>query len=104
MICEKNLKIFIPAIRAKIAKILANKYNFSQIKIAESLGITQAAVSKYLAGKYGEKIKNVEKEMEIIKLSNSAAKKIAKGKIAKIKIKNICVSCKKECKVKIKVV
>ena len=52
-ICEYVAKYVIPQIRARIAMELYRKYNLTEVKIAEKLGITQAAVSYYIAGKRG---------------------------------------------------
>lgn len=43
--CEVMLH---PALRALIAKELAEHYNFTQAQIAAKLGVTQPAVSQYL--------------------------------------------------------
>jgi predicted transcriptional regulator len=39
---------------------MAKKYNMSQVGIADTLNTTQAAVSKYLSGKYSARVKKVE--------------------------------------------
>jgi predicted transcriptional regulator len=93
--CEVAIKYFIPATRASIAKILANKYNFSQLEIALKLGITQAAVSKYLNGKYSNEIKRLENKKFLKSLSLNLANSIAKQKEAKIEFtKEVCRFCK----------
>jgi predicted transcriptional regulator len=93
--CEVAVKYFIPATRASIAKILVNKYNFSQPEIALKLGITQAAVSKYLNGKYSNKIKKLESMKFVRKISFDLANSIAEKKEAKIEFtKELCKYCK----------
>ncbi|RLF75491.1 phosphomethylpyrimidine kinase [Thermococci archaeon] len=52
-----------PSLRAKIAKNLYER-GFTQSQIAEKLGITQAMVSKYLAGKYKPLNEKVEAAIE----------------------------------------
>lgn len=47
--CEKAVKDYLPAIRAVAAARLVRKHGFTQAKAASALGITQAAVSKYLS-------------------------------------------------------
>lgn len=49
--CSDLIKLSIPAIRYALAKSLSQKYGMDQSHIALSLGITQAAVNKYLSGK-----------------------------------------------------
>lgn len=100
--CEITIKYFIPAIRAKIAKILANEYNLKQTKIALKLGVTQAAVSKYLSGKYSEEIKRLEKEKVIKKISFELASKLAKDK--NISYGEFCRYCKAIGRVKCEVI
>jgi predicted transcriptional regulator len=93
--CEVVIKYFIPAIRANTAKTLASKYNFSQLEIASKLGITQAAVSKYLNGKYSSEIKRLENKKFLKKLSLNLAYSIARQKKAKIEFaKEFCKICK----------
>jgi len=45
--CEIAVKSVIPAIKAAIAKELVEKYSLKQNQVAEALGISQSAVSKY---------------------------------------------------------
>jgi predicted transcriptional regulator len=51
--CEVAVKAVIPAIRSAIVKIMYNELGFKQMEIAESLNITQAAVSQYIRGVRG---------------------------------------------------
>jgi len=45
--CEVAVKSVIPAVRAVLAKELAEKHSMKQNQVAEILGISQSAVSKY---------------------------------------------------------
>jgi predicted transcriptional regulator len=97
--CEAAIKYFIPATRASIAKVLAKEHNFSQIQIAFLLRITQAAVSKYLSGKYGKKIKKLENTKFVKSISFALANSIVEKKEAKIEFteeltKELCKYCK----------
>ncbi|NJD98422.1 helix-turn-helix domain-containing protein [Thermococcus sp. LS1] len=65
-----------PFLRAKIAESLY-KSGMKQVQIAEYLGITQAMVSKYLAGKYKVPPKKVADELE--KLASEVSKLILFG-------------------------
>ena len=60
VIYEEAANEIIPAIRSRLANTLINKYNLKEEKVAELLGVAQAAISKYKTGKYSEKIKEIE--------------------------------------------
>src|SRR3989338_2207004 len=71
--CENIFKRFLPALKPGIAKELYENHNMNQIEIAKVLGLTQAAVSKYLS-------KGVRKTKELSNLNSqlsTSAKKIA---------------------------
>ena len=93
MPCEAIIKSFLPAIRAATAKKLS-KHKLSQSAIAKSLGITQAAVSNYLSGKYAKHIKEIESTKEIQKTAVQVAKMIAVEKTHQRNVVNsICIAC-----------
>ncbi|MFI5412451.1 MAG: hypothetical protein ACHQX1_01010 [Candidatus Micrarchaeales archaeon] len=78
--CDEIFKITIPAVRIAVARSLNKKYRMSQSEIAKSLGIAQAAVSKYLSSKYSLKIASVEKTIESKRLADSIIKMIISKK------------------------
>jgi predicted transcriptional regulator len=51
---ERAMRETIPAVRIAIAKALRESYGMKEIEIANQLGIAQAAVSKYLGGRYSK--------------------------------------------------
>ena len=53
---ENATKFTIPAVRAAAAISLSKNHNMDETTIAKSLGIAQAAVSKYLSGTYSAKV------------------------------------------------
>ncbi|MBI4895550.1 MAG: helix-turn-helix domain-containing protein [Candidatus Aenigmarchaeota archaeon] len=53
--CEQAVSLF-PTIRAAIARKLINENGVSQAKVAEALGITQAAVSQYMKSVRGKQL------------------------------------------------
>lgn len=59
--CSDLMKLSIPAIRYALAKGLSEKYGMDQSRIALSLGITQAAVNKYLSDKCSANISKLGK-------------------------------------------
>ena len=72
---EIEVWYLIPALRREIAKSLIKRHNLSQRKVADLLGVTEAAVSHYLSSKRGAGLvfpKNYTKE--IAKASNRIVK------------------------------
>ena len=51
---EIESKTLIPALRAILAKTLAEKHGIREDEISKMLGVTQAAVSNYIRGTRGE--------------------------------------------------
>lgn len=96
MPCESIVKLFLPAIRAGVTKELYKKYNFNQVDIATKLGITQAAVSKYISGKYSKQIKTLEGNREISERIKKIASLVAskKSKESEGLIESTCYACK----------
>lgn len=84
---EKAAKEVIPAVRLAIITELASKYHITEEDIAGYLEIAQAAVSKYLNGKYSEKVKALEEKIDkrIVELYSS---KISEGKKEAV---NLCM-------------
>ncbi|MEM4389180.1 MAG: hypothetical protein QXG98_00775 [Candidatus Micrarchaeia archaeon] len=91
--CEEVLRIYLPALKASVAKELAERYAWRQEDIATLLGVTQAAISKYHAGRYSRKIKQAEGKMR--KLAARIAKDIASRKVGKGEVAaEMCAACK----------
>ena len=57
--CDRFIKTAIPAIRIAVAELLSTKYKMGQAEIAKRMGVTQAAVNKYLNGRYSDRIKGI---------------------------------------------
>jgi predicted transcriptional regulator len=53
-------KLIVPAARSIIAKELNEKYEMTEQEIANYLDVAQAAVSKYLKGRYSNEIMKIE--------------------------------------------
>ena len=82
--------------RAALAKKLATTYGMNQTDIANKLGVAQAAVNKYLKGKYSKKIKIVEKKIRESGLEEKTAKAISSlNKKGSLKLVNKLASDKK---------
>lgn len=80
----------LPVIRAMITNEIVNTFGLTQKEAAKKLGITQPAVSQYLAGLRGRK-KELSSKRLIIE-SRKLAKEITEGK-AKFP-KNVCTLCR----------
>ena len=66
--CEIAVKSVIPAVKALIAKELVERHGLKQDKVAELLGISQSAVSKYTRKVRGYVIRvdNIERVQPLI--------------------------------------
>ena len=84
----------VPAARAIISKELKHRYKLTETEIAGYLGIAQAAVSKYLKGRYSERIKAIEKGIDIGPV-RGYLDRIAAGKREYANMA-ICTICSKE--------
>lgn len=89
--CEKIVWNLLPAIRRELAISLINEQKLSQKEVAVRLGLSEAAVSRYINRKRGGlgilKNENVKNQI------NKSAKKIVKGD-EKVVINETCQVCK----------
>jgi len=74
---EIEVWYLIPALRREMARIFIEKYELSQKKAADILGITEAAISQYLNSKRASEIVFSKNELDKIEKS---AEKIIKDK------------------------
>jgi predicted transcriptional regulator len=91
--CEVAVKSVIPAIRSAIARELTESYGFKQIEVAELLGVTQTAVSKYTSHCRGAifEVTDVEGVQPILKETVSL---LANGDMDKYKLaEKLCAVC-----------
>jgi len=73
--CEIIVWQVLPVIRKELTKSLIENHGYSQRKVADKLGITESAVSRYLSGKRG----NVELPNDkILGEIKKSAKRISK--------------------------
>lgn len=79
--CEIAVKSVIPAIRAYVAKELTQTYKMKQTDVANLLGITQTAISKYVRDVRGRVIK-IDQTEDIRNMMNEIASKVADEKIS----------------------
>ncbi len=88
---EKAYKEMVPAARAALILELKKKYNIREETISRYLGITQAAISKYVNGKYSARIKEIAEKMDR-KIIEEYAAMIANGKPEMVN-KYLCTIC-----------
>jgi len=92
---ERASTELLPIIRMELAKELSSKYKLKQERIATLLGVTQAAVSKYL----NDKSSAIKKKADSIRSAinaNATAFHAYAGMLAKNDNKNvICELCQK---------
>ena len=53
--CENIARHLLPLYRSFVAKELISNYKFTQVRVAQKLGTTQAAISQYVTSKRGRK-------------------------------------------------
>ena len=92
--CEIVGKTILPAIKASLTKQLIEKYGMKQKEVAELLGISQSAVSKYLAHKRGRIIK-INTEDHIKQIFSEIITMLITEKKKKTDIKSkFCQTCR----------
>ena len=94
--CEVVSKYLLPAVRALIARKLIEKYDYTQVDAASKLGLTQSAMSRYIALDRGQKIGNIK---EVRRLTGAIAENIAKSQLSQeevtLKMCGICTAFRK---------
>ena len=91
--CEVAVKSVIPAIRSAIARELTQSYGLKQQDVAELLGITQTAVSKYTRFYRGTviEVQRIEEANVILK---ETASLLANGQMSKYElVEKLCTIC-----------
>ena len=79
---EIESKTLIPALRAIIAKTLAEKHEIREENISKMLGVTQAAISNYIRGTRGdpELIKKLLTEKQVSEMINDICDNLSSDK------------------------
>jgi|TARA_B110000014_G_C20096970_1_gene575130 hypothetical protein len=79
---EIESKTLIPALRAILAKTLAEKYEIREDEISKMLGVTQAAVSNYIRGTRGdpELIKKLLNEPQVSEMISEISDDLSSDK------------------------
>lgn len=76
---EIESKTLIPALRAILAKKLAETHNIREDEISKMLGVTQAAVSNYIRGTRGDPqlIEKLGREEQVAKMLDELSESLA---------------------------
>jgi len=102
--CELVVRYLLPIYRSLVAKDLIKKYHLTQVKAAEKLGTTQAAISQYIHSKRGLRgVKHFEKILPMIQAAAAkTAERLASGEIeaedAMSAFCELCISLREELK------
>ncbi len=92
--CEIAVKSVIPAIRAYVAKELTQTYKMRQNDVANRLGITQTAISKYVRDVRGQVVR-IDQTEEIRSMMNRIVSQAANEKISRTQLTlGFCEVCK----------
>ena len=98
--CEEFIKKYLPLVRAKTAREL-NARGMKQQDIASRLGITQAAVSKYLDKAYDKRLARVEADRALSQSIGRIAQKLQEKPLGKnemaAEICRVCENIYKSC-------
>ena len=79
---EIESKSMIPALRAILAKKLADQHKIREDEISKMLGVTQAAVSNYIRGTRGDPklISQLSSQKQIVEMINEISENLASNK------------------------
>jgi len=79
---EIESKTMIPALRAILAKKLADQHKIREDEISKMLGVTQAAVSNYIRGTRGDPklISQLSSQKQIVEMINEISENLASNK------------------------
>mgnify|MGYP001036216861 CR=1 FL=1 len=91
--CEVVVKSLVPAIRSAAARKLTQSYGFKQKDVANLLGVTQTAVSKYTRHVRGAVLK-IEDVEEVQPMLKEIVVSLANGRMSKYElVAKFCVAC-----------
>ncbi len=79
---EIESKTLIPALRAILAKKLAEQHNIREDEISKMLGVTQAAVSNYIRGTRGDPklIAQLSSQNQVVEMIDEISENLASNK------------------------
>jgi predicted transcriptional regulator len=91
--CEISVKTVAPAIRAVLAKKLLDEHDLNQEEAAKFLGISQAAISKYISKVRGKAL-DLDEVDEIQVWAEKVATELVSGKMSRAQLVSaLCQAC-----------
>ena len=91
--CEIGVKTVLPAVKAVMARSIVEKHGFNEKQTADLLGLSQSAVSRYVARGRGNRLA-IENTTEVILLIDQMVVSLIKEPVNKTKIlKLFCKTC-----------
>ncbi|WP_455368822.1 transcriptional regulator [[Eubacterium] cellulosolvens] len=91
--CETSVKTVAPAIRAVLAKKLLDEHDLNQEEAAKFLGISQAAISKYISKVRGKAL-DLDEIDEIQVWAEKVADELVSGKMSRTQLVSaLCQAC-----------
>ena len=91
--CEVAVKSVVPAIRSAMARQLTQSHGLKQREVAQLLGVTQTAVSKYTSHTRGT-VLEVEKVEDAQLVLKETVASLANGEMTKYELSaKLCVIC-----------
>ncbi|MCD6369719.1 MAG: helix-turn-helix domain-containing protein [Thermoproteales archaeon] len=94
-ICEIIVKKVMPLLRARVVYKLYNQYGRNQMKIAEKMGISQSAVSRYISGERGVCKELLDKIPVIEEAADKMAEMMVRGASEEEILEVVCETCEK---------
>ena len=92
--CEVVTTKVLPAVRAEIVRKLILQYGHKQLEVAAMMGLTQAAVSKYVSSSRGSNQRLLTLFPQIGKFAEQAAKQMSTSRDKEQEIQ-LCLICQK---------
>ena len=80
--CQIVITKILPTFRFLVAKQLTSKHGFTQMQAANKMGITQSAISQYLASKRATRGKDLDINYSLVEsMAKETAEKIARNQL-----------------------
>ncbi len=96
LFCETIFDDTLPAVRAIITNEMIKTYGMNQFEVAQKLGITQPAVSQYLSGLRGKRVRQLMTNPKLLEGMKQLTADIVSGRVnLHEKICEICATTRK---------
>ena len=79
--CETIFSDTLPAIRAVVTNEMIKTYGMNQFEVAQKLGITQPAVSQYLNGLRGKRVRQLTSSIKLLDWIKQLTADIVSGRV-----------------------